>query len=390
VDTVPDAALPFEIEPEPEPMLVAPAPAPVVEDVPVVTRSRPIASLRAPAQAEPTPAREPSVKVKREPTQTFRLAHDESDDEAPAQKSLVADALAALRTRVLPALARFFATIAAFMQRTYRVASPKVSGALGTARSRASHMLTSLRAQQRRSTSRPRAEAAPAPRRRTQGGRPSVAEATETPTSDLDARKRKNRIVLGLAAGTILVGAIGLMSEEPAPTPEPVVAAPAPEPEPVVVAPVEPVVLPTNTPVAAPAPLPEPAAPAGGQIEQPTFPTIGASDETTARSVTPAARSMTYGADTVPNGQTFVLDMTTPVESVEGEETENGFRVRLTHTNSNSRASPIAQQHPRVDRASILNQGENAELRIDFLATGRKPAYRVEARGRQLRVILGR
>jgi hypothetical protein len=250
-------------------------------------------------------------------------------------------------------------------------------------------MAASLRTQQRRSTSRPRAEVEqPRPRRRTQGGRTSVED---LPVAvDPEARKRKNRIMLALAAGTILIGAIGLLAEEETPVAPPAAVAPAPVVE---VAPA-PVALPTTTPMPA-APVvaaPPPAAPpemAAGPMEQPTFPTIGASDETTARSVTPVERSTSFGAATVPNGQVFELEMTTPVESVEGEETATGFRVRLTHTNSNSRASPIAQQHARVDRASIMNQGENAELRIDFLA-GRRPAYRVEARGRRLRVILAR
>ena len=377
VDTVPDAQLPFHTE---EIVVkVTQAPSVIVEetveeDVPVVTRSRPV------REAEPA--------KKREATETFRIPR-EAEVEAydpPTPRDRALSALDTLRADVFPAVARALATFVLFVKRLYGMAAPRVTGAARAVHTRATNMSTSLRAQPRRTTSRPRAEAsAPQPRRRTQGGRQSVEE---LPVAvDFEARKRKNRIVLGLAAATVLIGAVGLLSEEtpiapPPAVPAPVVAAPVAAPEPVVM------------PVAAPVPEPVAVEPTGGPIAQPTFPTLGddsaaASDATTASSVTPTPRATSFGAATVPNGQTFILEMTTPVEAVEGEETATGFRVRLTHTNSNSRASPIAQQHPRVDRASIMNQGENAELRIDFLA-GRKPVYRVEARGRRLHVTLSR
>ena len=54
-----------------------------------------------------------------------------------------------------------------------------------------------------------------------------------------------------------------------------------------------------------------------------------------------------------------------------------------------SRAGPIAAAHPDVEHASILNRGEFSELTVRFVA-GRKPAYRVEARGPAIEITIAR
>jgi hypothetical protein len=77
------------------------------------------------------------------------------------------------------------------------------------------------------------------------------------------------------------------------------------------------------------------------------------------------------------------------VQSIEGTARELGFKVRIPRRLSLDRASPIAQSHPAVARAMILNRGAYAELSIDFLP-GEPPRYRVVGKGNMLEVTIER
>ena len=72
--------------------------------------------------------------------------------------------------------------------------------------------------------------------------------------------------------------------------------------------------------------------------------------------------------------------MSNPVGEMDGIVEEDGFSVTIPGSLSLSRAGPIASSHPDVEHASILNRGDFSELTVRFVA-GRRPAYRVEARG---------
>lgn len=102
-----------------------------------------------------------------------------------------------------------------------------------------------------------------------------------------------------------------------------------------------------------------------------------------------AADGLSFGAAEVPNGRTYSLRMSGPIESIEGEQLRGGFAVRLPGLLSLDRASPIATSHPALSRSLILNQGDRAELTIEF-APGKKPAYRVEAKGNNLEITVER
>ena len=96
-----------------------------------------------------------------------------------------------------------------------------------------------------------------------------------------------------------------------------------------------------------------------------------------------------FGAEEVPRAETYVLRMSNPVERMEGVREQDGFSVTIPGSLSLSRAGPIAAAHPDVERAVILNRGEFSELTIRFVA-GRRPAYRVEAKGPKLRIQIAR
>jgi len=103
----------------------------------------------------------------------------------------------------------------------------------------------------------------------------------------------------------------------------------------------------------------------------------------------PAAAGPRFGADEVPNGRSFILRMSGPVQSVEGETREDGFTVRIPGRLALDRASPIATSHKAVARALILNRGEYAELTVEFLP-GMRPKYQVLGKDNTIEVTLER
>jgi hypothetical protein len=125
-----------------------------------------------------------------------------------------------------------------------------------------------------------------------------------------------------------------------------------------------------------------------GQMPAPTYPSMG-EERPTPPSGPASGGSQSFGAASVENGTPFTLNMSTPVGGLYGEATDWGFVVRIPGSLSLSPAGPIAANHPAVERAAIRNLGDASELTIRF-AEGRHPAYRVEARGAHVVVIIGR
>lgn len=223
-----------------------------------------------------------------------------------------------------------------------------------------------------------------APRRRVQGQRPSVAPAA----AEVPSRKLRGRHVLvGLVgAAVVVLGAKGVLGAADPPASSPVV----PERTQDVVVPAA---APATTTLALP---PTTAAPSAAAVTagsaagsapalEPPSPSLQSPEELPP----PPPNTRHFGSASVPGAMRFELTMTTPVERIVGETTERGILIHVEGSNSISRAGPIAEQHPGVERASIRNQGENAELRLEW-RPGYHPAYRVEAVGNRLRILLGR
>jgi len=81
--------------------------------------------------------------------------------------------------------------------------------------------------------------------------------------------------------------------------------------------------------------------------------------------------------------------MSQPMTRIVGERTDDGFSVTIPNSLSLSRAGPIAARHPSVERSAILNQGSTSVLTVSFVE-GRRPPFRVEARGTNLEILIGR
>lgn len=240
--------------------------------------------------------------------------------------------------------------------------------------------------------------AAAAPVRRVQR-RPGERAPEPVAPASVPTKVRGRHVVLGLFGALVLLLAVrGVLRAPDAATPAAAAPVSVPAAAPVAApAPVEP---PAAAPVAAPQPVGQVTTPTvsspsyeGGPIPSPTYPSMARPDQPAEAAVpapaptTPPSRH--FGATSVPNAMPFELLMTTPIERIEGQETDNGFTVQITRSNSLTRASPIAAQHPAVDRASVSNLGENATLRIEF-KPGQHPAYRVEANGNRLRILIAR
>ena len=136
-----------------------------------------------------------------------------------------------------------------------------------------------------------------------------------------------------------------------------------------------------------PSELPPPADPeigdegalAAGPMAEPSFPEVRAAE----------VRALSFGEARVVGGREFRLNLSVPPTGLRGEPMSNGFKVTLQGSNALDGARTIGAQHPRVARASIVNEGENAVLTVRF-APGDNPAYRVHARGAGLFVTIGR
>ncbi len=100
-------------------------------------------------------------------------------------------------------------------------------------------------------------------------------------------------------------------------------------------------------------------------------------------------RGEAFGAEEVENGEKYVLRMSNPVTEMDGIIEDDGFSVTIPGSLSLSRAGPIATAHPDVEHASILNRGDFSELTLRFVA-GRRPAYRVQARGPAIEISIAR
>lgn len=102
-----------------------------------------------------------------------------------------------------------------------------------------------------------------------------------------------------------------------------------------------------------------------------------------------SVRGAAFGAESVAGGEKYVLRMSNPVNEMDGIVEDDGFSVTIPGSLSLSRAGPIAAAHPDVEHASILNRGDFSELTIRFVA-GRRPLYRVEARGPAIEITIAR
>ncbi len=389
-----DAMIEREIDEAPESELDAPAPKVVARK-----RSREDDSPRA-------------VKLERDALAELGV-HTE-DEESPGEEHPALVRMREVGAKVKPTLARLSASMKAAWVSALAAGGPKLKS-LGTwlknaalaARERIATKAPQILARLRREPAKRRTTAAPPELT----ARSSRAAKRAEAAPEIESKPRPKvplRLVLigGLVAVALFFGVRAFsggseeaplvheptleLAEDASPTEAVEVAESAPETPSVVVA---------EAPAEAPAPvLPGTLAASSseaGRLAAPTFPRVteGAASAVSAEAPeetlpTPSG-STTFGATDVPHGRATTLTMTLPITSIEGEATDSGFTVNLPGVNSLSRAAPIAAANPSVERAAILNSGDHAVLTVRFVA-GRNPAYRVEARGSDLIVTIGR
>lgn len=99
----------------------------------------------------------------------------------------------------------------------------------------------------------------------------------------------------------------------------------------------------------------------------------------------PVATGQRFASGEVKEARSFLIRMSRAVELLKGEAQKGGFVLKALGALALDRAGPIAEGHPLVESAMILNRGDHAELSVRF-REGTQPAYEVTARGAILEV----
>lgn len=216
----------------------------------------------------------------------------------------------------------------------------------------------------------------PAKRRQT---RPPATKTPGAPAQTSAAPHAPRKIGRWVLLGAVVLG-LGAVVARAASSDEPIALLVKDEPEPVY-EPAENPELGDETFAA----VPEVAAPTPGEVPSDSpYADLGEAEPSHANEESTSE----FGAASVEGGREFTLRLSLAPTGLVGEATEDGFRVRVLGANALDGARRIAGSHPRVAGASILNHGEEAELRIRF-APGEAPPYRVETRSAALLVTIG-
>ncbi|MCB9707272.1 MAG: PilZ domain-containing protein [Myxococcales bacterium] len=105
------------------------------------------------------------------------------------------------------------------------------------------------------------------------------------------------------------------------------------------------------------------------------------------RTIASQAGSKTFGTAKLSNGTRLSLRMSRNMTELKGTRLADGFRVIIPGALSLDKAGSLAQAHAKVLRAAILNHGDRSELSVLF-KPGKTPAYRVQAKGSSLEIVI--
>ncbi|MFT5359326.1 MAG: hypothetical protein ACI9KE_006569 [Polyangiales bacterium] len=134
---------------------------------------------------------------------------------------------------------------------------------------------------------------------------------------------------------------------------------------------------------AEPEPMAEAVAPSAAPGEVPA-----ASPYASEGAATDVESAEKFESGEVAGGRSYTLRMSLPPRGMRGQDTEDGIRVVILGSNAIDGARRIASADPRISSASILNHGEEAELRLRF-TEGDRPGYRIESRSSTLVITIG-
>jgi hypothetical protein len=346
-----------------------------IEAPDVAEEDEPVEARTAEPPEEPESYEEPEAHAEAAETADAPEAERKAD---PLLAELRSDPRAAAK-KVLRRALPLWMKVRAWLRVAWAKTGPWLKIAAARTRALGVRCWTTLRglrkqAGQKRTQRRPqqRQRQTRAPRRQ---GRPG--ERTKSRASGKGGRLRIGRIavVVGLIGGAVALTSYALadgatLSIEKAPQPEPE----PPMPEPILQPAMDPERGDDSSAEAE-------AEPEGGQLDAPSFPSMPSASE--------SSDSLAFGEAHVAGGREFRLRLSVPPTALRGEPMDNGFKVTLEGSNAIDGARRIGATHPRVARASILNQGERAVLEVRF-AAGANPAYRVEANGDALMITIGR
>jgi hypothetical protein len=107
----------------------------------------------------------------------------------------------------------------------------------------------------------------------------------------------------------------------------------------------------------------------------------------TPSAVANAAGAQTFGTAKLTKGTRLTLRMSRPVAELRGTRAVDGFRVVVPGALSLDKAGPLAAAHSSVARAAIFNHGDRSELSV-FFVPGKSPAYKVQAKGASIEILI--
>lgn len=393
-----------EARPEPKPSAAQAASAPKTVRAPEPEPEREAQLAPKSARAESTksvrPASEATSPKKSDVVEESVAARDASTDESD---ELDEEELAAIGATGTSAKLRAASDKAKAMTEAAAAKLGPAMSSVGTGVKSAWSTLRSTverrreaRAEERRASMPKRVTAPPPSGALKSDGRRLVRQDSgedEEPSS-VEIPKRKRGVMMGAAAGLVLV--VGLVGASK------LIGGTAPEPQTVTA---------SERRVEAPQALPPiPGAPATAEV-----PLFGATPLSTTEQVvapppeapapiaesgdegdgseeapgTPAAAETVreWGEGEVKNANVLKIRMDGPIEGFVGEQTEDGFVVKVPSRKSLSTSSALVRKDKRLAGLDVVNREQAAEVVLRF--KGEAPPYKVKVRGDRLEIALG-
>ncbi len=394
-----------EARPEPKPSAAQAAPAPkTVRAVETeADREAPPApkSARAEATKSARPAAEAASSKKTEPVEESVAARDAA---AAESDELDEEELAAIGATGTSAKLRAASDKAKAMTEAAAAKLGPAMSSVGTGMKSAWSTLRSTverrreaRAEERRASMPKRVTAPPPSGALKSDGRRLVRQDSshdEEPSS-AEIPKRKRGVMMGAAAGLVLVvGLVGASkliggaapepqtvtaSERRAEAPQalpPIPGAPATAEVPLFGA------TPLSTTEQVVAPPPEAPAPVAESGDE------GDGGEEVAPGKAGASETVReWGEGEVKNANVLKIRMDGPIEGFVGEQTEEGFVVKVPSRKSLSTSSALVRKDKRLAGLDVVNREQAAEVVLRF--KGEAPPYKVKVRGDRLEIALG-
>lgn len=394
-----------EVRPEPKPAIVKAASAPTTvragETEAATEAAAPPSARAAAAKPARVATSEAPASKKAAPTEQPVVARDAQPDDGD---ELDEEELASIGATGTSAKLRAASEKAKAMTEAAAAKLGPAMSSMGTGMKSAWSTLRGTverrreaRAEERRASMPKRVTAPPPSGALTSAGRRLVRQESgeeDEPTS-VELPKRKRGVMMGAAAGLVLVvglvGASKLIGSDSVPEPQTVTAAErrveAPQAlPPIPGAPATAEVplfgatpLSTTEQVVAPAPEAQAAIADAGEGDE------GAEEPAGKPEASETVRE--WGEGEVKKANVLKIRMDGPIEGFVGEQTEDGFAIKVPSRKSLSTSSALVRKDKRLAGLDVVNREQAAEVVLRF--KGEAPPYKVKVRGDRLEIALG-